>query len=350
MKPDGTNRVRTGLILAGWLVLLGAVLSAAFYGFRHAAAGFILFATVGPYFVYCLFTALFWARVIRRGRDFVECRGEDILIVAPHQDDCVAMAGGYAIRTLEMGGRVTVLYATDGRENGRDYRRREALDAWRVAGLNADSVHFMDYPGLSGFTGRAELDRCTREIEGWIRRIRPDVIFIPLYEGGHYQHDAVNYMVSAAVRRTGFKGKVYEAPEYNFFLSFRTTPEKILSGFMRFIPLVRHDYPPEPVTGGSLLHLKMTPAQIEKKKKMLSRFRTQHPDQLVLRFGFEDRYQPLHEYDYRRSPFDYGRSAARTLDRLKSMPLVGGPVSKMFKWTRTIHPDRDYFMTRIPGA
>jgi LmbE family N-acetylglucosaminyl deacetylase len=350
MKPDAANRLRTGLALAGWTVLLAAALWAACDGVRAAAARLILFATVGPYFVYCLFTAALWLSVILRRRESVECRGEDILIIAPHQDDCVAMAGGYAIRTLEMGGRVTVLYATDGFEDGRDFRRLEALDAWRVAGLGADRIHFMDYPGLRGFTGRAELDRCTGEIEGWIREVRPGTIFIPLYEGGHYQHDAVNYMVSAAARRTGFKGAVYEAPEYNFFLSFRTTPEKILSGFMRFIPLVRHDYPPEAVTPDALLHLEMTPREIEKKKEMLSRFKTQHPDQLVLRFGFEDRYQPLHAYDYRRPPFDYGRSAARTLDRLKAMPLVGGPVSKMFKWTRTIHPDRDYFMTRIPGV
>jgi len=350
MKPDRPHSLRPGLFLSGWLILL-VVLALTVFASLHAEAGrLLLFATIGLYFVYCLFAAVLWGVVIRRKRTFIECRGEDILIVAPHQDDCVAIAGGYAIQTLEKGGRVTVLYATDGYENGGDIRRREALDAWRTAGLDAGNIHFMDYPVLTGFTTRAELDRCTEEIADWIRRILPETVFIPLYEGGHFQHDAVNYMVSTAAGRIGFNGTVYESPEYNFFLSFRTTPEKILSGFMRFIPGVRHDYPPEPITDDALLLLRMTPGQIEKKKEMLSKFRTQHPEQLVLRFGFEDRYQKLHGYDYRRPPFEYERSAAKTLNRLKEMPLLGGPVSRMFKWTRTIHPDRGYVMTRIPDA
>jgi len=33
--------------------------------------------------------------------------------------------------------------------------------------------------------------------------------------------------------------------------------------------------------------------------------------------------------------------------RLKAMPVFGGLFSRMFKWTRTIHPDPDYVITRI---
>jgi LmbE family N-acetylglucosaminyl deacetylase len=348
MKPKRPNALLTGLFLAGWLMFLAAAGGFVWKGLRAGGMRFFLFAAIGLYFVYCLFAALLWIAVMRRKRTVIECGGEDILIVAPHQDDCVAIAGGYALQTLEKGGRVTVLYATDGTEDDKVTRKQEALDAWHAAGLGAESLHFLGHHILNGLVTREEIGRCTEEIAEWIRRTRPGTVFIPMYEGGNFQHDVVNYMVSTAVRRTGFKGRVYEAPEYNFFLSFRTTPEKILSGFMRFIPFVRHDYPPEPVLGDELLHLRMTSVQIEKKAEMLSRFRTQQPEQLVIRFGFEDRYQKLHDYDYRRPPFDYDRSAAKTINRLKAMPLLGKPVSRMFKWTKTIHPDPDTVMTRIP--
>jgi LmbE family N-acetylglucosaminyl deacetylase len=348
MTPDRKRFLQAGFLLWSWPVLLAAAAWAGRNILKGGIIGLFLIAAIGLYFVYCLFAAILWAAILGRKREFLECRGEDILIVAPHPDDCVAIAGGYAIQTLGMGGRVTVVYATDGYENGGDHRRAEAIDAWRIAGLGADRIHFLDHPVLTGFTGRAELERCTEEIAGWILRAKPDIVFVPLYEGGHFQHDAVNYMASHAAGRTGFKGTIYEAPEYNFFLSFRTTPEKILSGLLRFIPLVRHDYPPEPVGDGELLHLRMTPEQIERKKEMLSRFRSQHPDQLVRRFGFEDRYQRRPERDYSRPPFEYDRSAARILDGLKGKPLIGGLFSRMFIWTRTIHPDPEYTMTRIP--
>ncbi len=348
MIPKRPNAFLTGLFLAAWPALLAAAGGAVWTGLRPGAMRFFLFAAISLYFVYCLFTAILWVAVKRRKRTVIECGGEDILIVAPHQDDCVAIAGGYAIQTLEKGGRVTVLYATDGTEDDKVTRKREALDAWRAAGLDAGDVHFLGHHILTGLVARDEIGRCTEEITEWIRRIRPGTVFIPMYEGGHFQHDVVNYMVSTAARRAGFKGRIYEAPEYNFFLSFRTTPEKILSGLMRFIPFVRHDYPPEPILGDELLTLRMTPGQIRKKAEMLSRFRTQQPEQLVIRFGFEDRYQKLHDYDYRRPPFDYDRSAARIINRLKAVPLLGGPVSRMFRWTKTIHPDQDTVMTRIP--
>ena len=348
MKPERPDALWTGLFLAAWPVFLVAAAWAVWTGFKPAGIRFFLFAAISLYFVYCLFTALLWGAVRLRRLKFIECGGEDILIVAPHQDDCVAIAGGYAIQTLEKGGHVTVLYATDGTEDDKVTRKQEALDAWGEAGVAADRLHFLGHHIFKGLVDRAEIERCTEEIADWIRRAGPGSIFIPLYEGGNFQHDVVNYMASAAVRSTGFKGRVYEAPEYNFFLSFRTTPEKILSGLMRFLPFVRHDYPPEPILGDELLVLRMTDGQIGRKAEMLSRFRTQQPEQLVNRFAFEDRYQKLHEYDYRLPPFDYDRSAAKTINRLKAMPVLGKPVSRMFKWTRTIHPDQDTVMTRIP--
>jgi LmbE family N-acetylglucosaminyl deacetylase len=290
-----------------------------------------------------------WIRIRKRMFRPIEAGGEDILIVAPHQDDCVAIAGGYALQTKARGGNVRVLYVTDGMENGTPARRSEALRAWAMAGVKEPDIRFLDYASLTGLTGRDEIDACIGLIESEIRNSRPETIFTPLYEGGHYQHDVVNYMTAEAVRRSGFGGRVFESPEYNFYLSFRTTPEKILSGLLRFVPFADYDYPPEPVLTDTVYRLHMTEDQLRTKRRMIEAFESQHPDMLVKRFGCEDRFQKMHAYDYTRPPFDWNRSAARFLDGLKRLPAAGVVFSKMFRWTRTIHPDPGITMTRIPA-
>jgi LmbE family N-acetylglucosaminyl deacetylase len=289
-----------------------------------------------------------WIHVRKRRFIQIEAGGEDILIVSPHQDDCVAIAGGYGIQTKEKGGNVRILYVTDGMEKGSPARRSEAAAAWIMAGVTEADLRFLEYPSLTGLTGRGEIDICIGRIEEEIRNRRPGTIFTPSYEGGHYQHDVVNYMTAEAVRRTGFRGRVFESPEYNFYLSFRTTPEKILSGLLRFVPFAATDYPPEPVSADPVFRLRMTEDQIATKKRMIAAFESQHPDMLVKRFGFEDRYQEMHATDYTKPPFDWDRSAARFLDGLKRLPGAGRVFSKMFRWTRTIHPDAGTTMTRIP--
>jgi LmbE family N-acetylglucosaminyl deacetylase len=301
------------------------------------------------YAAYCAAAAALWLAVRRKRFEPLEAGGEDILIVAPHQDDCVAIAGGYALQTREKGGRVRILYVTDGFENGAPGRRSEAARAWRLAGVPETDLNFLEYPSLTGLLTRREIDRAIGQISRAIADARPGTVFVPLYEGGHYQHDVVNYMTAEAMKAADFRGKAYEAPEYNFYLSFRTTPEKILSGMLRFVPFAGRDYAPEPVLGDPVYRLTMTESQMRLKKEMLAAFESQHPDQLVRRFGFADRYQRMHGHDYGLPPFDYGRSAARILDGLKRLPVAGRAFSKMFKWTRTIHPAPEVTITRIPA-
>jgi LmbE family N-acetylglucosaminyl deacetylase len=341
-------RLKTAVVLAMLLAVL-AWGGAAVAGARlSAAAKWTLGLPVALYFAYCLSTAALWIRVLAAHKRRIACCGEDILIVAPHQDDCVAIAGGYAIQTRSRGGRVTVLFATDGSADDKETRKREAQEAWSLIGVGGADIRFLQYDNNRSLVTGEELGRLASDLSQVLEEIRPKTVFVPLYEGGNYQHDAVNYAMREAVRRTGFKGRVFEAPEYNFFLSFRTTPEKILSGLMRFVPFARHDYPPEPVLPDPVLHLAMTSEELRIKREMLSRFATQQPEQLVVRFGFEDRYQVLHDHDYARPPFDYERSLAKRLDRLKALPLVGFWFRRMFKWTRTIHPDTSTEITRLP--
>ena len=298
--------------------------------------------------IYLLFSTALWFSVSVRKKLYIQARGEDILIVAPHQDDGVAIAGGYAIQTVEKGGTVNLIFITDGSEVDKITRRREAVNAWSVIGVPETALHFLKYHTLTGLIDRQEIEKCIGEIEEWVLRIRPGTVFVPLYEGGNFQHDVTNYMVHEVVKRLSWPVTVYEAPEYNFYFSLKTTPERILSGMFKTVPFVRHDYPPESVRDDTLYYLRMSEEQIGLKRKMLSMFFTQNPDHLVERFGFEDRYQILLARDYSRPPFRYDGSLAHKINIIKAMPVVGRIMSKMVKWTKTIHADPDYTMTKIP--
>ncbi len=302
------------------------------------------------FLMYSAFVMWLFYKIRNQNKTFIQSHGENILIIAPHQDDCVALAGGYAVQTVEKGGHVNILYTTDGYKDDKVTRKQEALDAWSVLGKDSVTIEFLPYTNNESFLTRDEIDEGIDRISTYIKGARPETIFIPLYEGGHYQHDVTNYMVSKALDKLDLRCAVYESPIYNFFMSFKTTPEKILSGLTRFIPLVSYDYPPEPVRNDKVYYLKMTDAQLQKKKEIIVKFKTQSPNKLVERWGFCDRYQRLHEYDYSQPPFDYSRSLAQSVHRMKSWPLIGNIMRKAMIWTATIHPDPDYTMTKIPFA
>ncbi|MFO7891225.1 MAG: PIG-L family deacetylase [bacterium] len=300
------------------------------------------------FIVYSGFILWLYHSIQKKNKTFIQSKGEVILIIAPHQDDCVAIAGGYAVQTVEKGGHVHILYTTDGYQDDKVTRKQEAVKAWSMLGTQSVTLDFLPYNNNASFLYKEEIDKVIDEIGTYILKVRPETIFIPLYEGGHYQHDVTNYMVSKALEKFNVHCSVYESPVYNFYMSLKTTPEKILSGLVRFIPLVSYDYPPEPVRNDKVYFLKMTDAQLQKKKDIISEFKTQTPHKLIERWGFCDRYQKQHAYDYSKPPFNYKKSIAKKVHKMKSLPLIGKVMRKMMIWSTTIHPDPYYTMTKIP--
>jgi len=80
----------------------------------------------------------------------------------------------------------------------------------------------------------------------------------------------------------------------------------------------------------------------------LNQFVSQNPNALISRFGYPDRYQKYRPYDYSKPPFNYEHSLAKKINILKTLPVIGTIVTKQIRWTKTIHPNPDYEITRIP--
>ena len=68
-----------------------------------------------------------------------------LLILAPHEDDCVISAGGVGAQNSRIGGTTRIVYLAPDEAPGMAERRAgEAREAWRVAGVIGDDVRHVD--------------------------------------------------------------------------------------------------------------------------------------------------------------------------------------------------------------
>lgn len=82
--------------------------------------------------------------------------GKNILILAPHQDDEMLMAGGVIKRAVDAGDNVSVLLATNGDYNGQgsgQNRIVESINALKALGLSKDQIMFLGYADTGGLGG-----------------------------------------------------------------------------------------------------------------------------------------------------------------------------------------------------
>jgi LmbE family N-acetylglucosaminyl deacetylase len=282
------------------------------------AGYFIVICTVLSIFS---FTGLF-LYTARKTVCNVTAEKNNILIFAPHPDDGVIIAGGYAIQTLKKGGRVKVTLLTDNK-----IRLKEAYSAWSVIGLEQEDILRVNL-GKDLHLTLEDLPRKLEILRNIIVGINPSIIFMPLYEGGHHDHDIANYLVSSAVESLSKKIVLYESPEYNYFFSIKMTPGKLLDLLSKLIPFFEYHAPPSFINPDNALYLCMTPEEVELKKQMLSQFHSQHPENLLMHFGFNDRFKVYEKHDYCMPPHDYGNvliyklrnSSFKVVKRLLSRP------------------------------
>jgi len=289
--------------------------------------------------------------IYSEAKEYIKVNDDSIAIFAAHQDDGVIMAGGYAMQAIKKGGRVNVFYMFDGEPgNGRKRnitRMNESFRAWEVIGIEEGNIHFLDYDEYYGLSDAAEVEGCIDEVVGIFEEYNFDKIYIPLYEGGHYQHDITNYIVSRAHILNGKNSKLYECPEYNAYYSIKNTPEKFLSLLYKIVPLCEYRPPPLFIRVGGRLYLDMNDEELMMKREMLQAFKSQDIGRLLNLYGFKDSYQAYTGYDYSKPPFNYENSLAKVVNNLKTVPVLRSILWSLFDKTKTWHPDPDFMITRI---
>jgi LmbE family N-acetylglucosaminyl deacetylase len=151
------------------------------------------------------------------------------IIFAPHQDDETLGCGALIARKRNEGLPVHVIFLTDGSashpghpqvstEQVGDLRRREALAALAILGVESCAIHFLNEPDgtLNNLPPGREAGLVSR-LAGLITLIGPAEIFLPCSSDGSSEHDAAFELIQAALARAGSRPDVWQYPVWSWW-------------------------------------------------------------------------------------------------------------------------------------
>jgi len=137
------------------------------------------------------------------------------IVFAPHQDDETLGCGGTILLKKHQGASVKVVFMTDGNNSHkhmfpddlRDIRRKEAIAACNILGINEQDVIFLDNED-----GKLteNIDQATNQVLEILNKTTPQEIYIPYIGDHHPDHKATNQAVTSAMNIAGKTTTVFE--------------------------------------------------------------------------------------------------------------------------------------------
>jgi LmbE family N-acetylglucosaminyl deacetylase len=272
-------------------------------------------AAILPLMVLCL-VAYWLHRSQLLEQQFVVNRKERLLIVAPHQDDCVISAAGLAQQVIKNGGTVTIVYVTQD-EHYTATRQKECINSWKLAGVTAANLlQWNILPGLFEQNSRKIYSAATK-LQTIVDELQPTTIVFPLFEGGHSQHDIVHHIITKMIVINPAV-TLLEAPMYNLYYAIGHTPHKWLKIATKILSLGLAKYynPREGIDGRPVLVLNMTKAEQMTKQQMLRLFKSQGGASLANAFGHNDRFYRYQPTPFKAQAFDYQKNLASYIEKI----------------------------------
>ena len=247
-----------------------------------------------------------------------------LLILAPHEDDCVISAGGLGLRNSRLGGVTRVVYLARDETPGLPERRNaEARAAWSVAGLGEDDLRFFDLMPPLEHRDPEKLRKAAAVLRDIIDEFGPTALVMPAFEGGHIHHDMVAALIDRLLTPAD-RFAVFEAPEYSPYVSLVHTPHRIVALTARWLfGLVAYNGPPDGIDRRTILKLRLSPQELDDKRRMLAAFVSQNGPSLVATRSYPDRLIASMRGRHRRHPFDFDRSYLRFVLVLRRLLPAG---------------------------
>jgi hypothetical protein len=225
----------------------------------------------------------------------------DVLILAAHQDDCVIMAGEYAIEAAKAGREVRVVYLTCGdREVGSERARKrmqEAIAAWKGVGVEETKLECLGLVNSSmggpSLVKAEELEAARLRLAQITRAApREAAVIIPAAGEAHHDHRMLRRVALEALRNSGRTDlMLLETPEYNAYYSLWHSPLRGLAYLGRCVPVMgrfvggRAYNSAGFVHGGAGFVLRPDAQRQQRRNEMLAAFESEDPQKLIRLFG-----------------------------------------------------------------
>ncbi len=216
-----------------------------------------------------------------------------VMLFGAHSNDEFALAATLAAHVRAGDAVWAAWFARDDREKVDKLRQEEAFEAMRRIGVQRDCLIFADLPPFALVEQLPALVDAIREL---VEHLKPDLIYCPAYEGGHPDHDALNFAT--------YEGAALEGVECREYPMYRRAGTR---RFLRRLPRFARLLP------GSEPDLRwLDPKEVAFKRELWKVYKSQHPlmDWLVrlsgdeLRFFSTEQTRPLPLRDYRRPPHE----------------------------------------------
>lgn len=134
------------------------------------------------------------------------------LFLFAHPDDDTFICGTMKM-LLEAGAEVHAAWLTSGDYFGQgELREAELARAMEILGLDELCIHLLRLPDLGLIYNMDEGIALVADLLG---TLKPDSVFVTAFEGGHPDHDAVNYLCYEGCTRAGVQPRLFEFPLYN---------------------------------------------------------------------------------------------------------------------------------------
>jgi LmbE family N-acetylglucosaminyl deacetylase len=143
---------------------------------------------------------------------------DDAVVFAPHQDDETLGCGGAIIKKINQGGKVTVVFMTDGSASHSHLvapdelaklRASEASSACARLGVPAANIHFLNFKdGALQASDQAAGAKVAEILE----TVQPGQVFIPYAQEAPLDHLATRQIVRTAITKLQLRMTVMEYP------------------------------------------------------------------------------------------------------------------------------------------
>jgi LmbE family N-acetylglucosaminyl deacetylase len=171
------------------------------------------------------------------------------IVFAPHPDDETLGCGGTIARKLDEGYDISVVFITDGNLcltnlgvfsgptaiEMKDLRKKEALRATSILGLNEKDLIFLDCEESLLTKHEKQLQKTIVEI---LEEISPLEVFFPQEREYNFAHRITNRVVKNAIKATNIRPIEYQytiAWSFPFYLFWHIMNERTFDFFSKFM-------------------------------------------------------------------------------------------------------------------